>query len=169
MTACHFLDRNAHNAAEAARMALGKSRNDDDAWKAANNATYGWASLSEVVAPCAMWYGYWLFDPENPEHKKRRDSALAAIAAATFGAGEKNYYLSKFYWRDWSHLRPPINVLCPNGTEWCVDAKSSNGDGWKVTGSVPKITARPSILVPGYHGFLNDGVFTGDLDAATRK
>jgi hypothetical protein len=160
---CHFLDAAAHTAAEAARMALGTARGKDQAWLKANNTDYGWATLGEVVKPCPMWFATWHFDPADPEHKIRRDAALAAIADGTFGKGERNYYLSKFYWQQWSHLRPPISVLCPNGAEWCVDAKSSNGDGWTVTGAPPKITCSPSILVPGYHGFLRDGVFTANI------
>lgn len=166
---CHFLEDAARSAAEDQRIALARVRDTDEAWKRANNATYGWARFAEVVRPCAMWYARWYFDPENPEHKIRREKALDAIVTGTFGTGERNYYLSRFYWEDWSHIRPPICVLCPNGDEWCVDAKSSNGEGWKVTGSVPTITAQPSIATKGYHGFLNNGVFTGDLDAATRK
>jgi hypothetical protein len=54
-------------------------------------------------------------------------------------------------------------VLTPNGKEWCVDAKSSNGDGWVVTGDPPKITCYPSIVVPDYHGFLREGVFTPNM------
>jgi hypothetical protein len=161
--ACHLLDDAAHTAAEDARMALGKSRGNDPIWMKANNATYGWASLSEVVKPCAMWFSRWYFDPTDPADKGRRDAALAAIADGTFGKGERNFYLSIHYWRDWSDKRAPINVLCPNGKEWCVDAKASNGDGWRVIGTAPQITASPSIMVPGYHGFLKGGVFTPNM------
>lgn len=44
------------------------------------------------------------------------------------------------------------------------DRRSSNGDGWNVTGDLPAITCAPSIVVPGYHGYLRDGVFTADID-----
>lgn len=160
---CHFLDEAAHSAAEDRRMALAKQREADPAWRAANNATYGWASLHEVVAPCAMWFARWYFDPADPEKGLRRSAALAAIADGSFGTGERNYYLSRMYWQQWSDKRPPICVLCPNGREWVVDAKSSNGEGWTVTGDPPRITCAPSILVPGYHGFLREGVFTPNL------
>lgn len=161
---CHFLDDAAHSAAEDARMALARTREKDPAWMAANNARYGWATIGDVVKPCAMWLVPWYFDPRDPTHASRRAAALAAIADGTFGTGERNYYLSRHYWTTWSDKRAPINVVCPNGREWCVDAKSSNGDGWTVTGEPPRITCSPSILVPGYHGFLRDGVFTPDLD-----
>lgn len=160
---CWFLDDAAHTAAEEARMALGATRAADEEWKRANNASYGWASLHEVVKPCAMWLAWWYFNPADVAHKIRRDAALAAIADGSFGKGERNYYLSVHYWRDWSHKRAPICVLCPNGKEWCVDAKSSNGDGWTVTGDPPTITCAPSIMVPGYHGFLRGGVFTPNM------
>jgi hypothetical protein len=155
---CHFLDRDAFRVVDDARMALAKKREADPEWLKADNATYGWASLSEVTAPCPMWFSYWFFDPDNPGHAARRAFALNAIQGGTFS--KENYHLSKMYWQQWSDKRPPICVLCPNGREWCVDAVSSNGDGWTVTGEPPKITCAPSILVPGYHGYLRDGVFT---------
>lgn len=160
---CHFLDADAFRKAEDARMALAQQRKNDPVWMAANNAQgRGWASLREVVAPCAMWFTPWYFDPANPEgHGDCRTRALAAIKAGTFK--KDSYYLSRFYWETWSTVRPPISVLCPNGAEWCVDAVSSNGDGWTVEGDVPNITASPSIMVPGYHGFLRGGVFTANL------
>lgn len=160
---CHFLDDAAHSTAENARMALAKSREKDPAWMRANNAKYGWARLDEVVAPCAMWFVPWYFDPKDPKDASRRETALASITAGTFGTGARNYYLSRHYWLQWSDKRPPICVLCPNGKEWCVDAKSNNGDGWTVTGDPPLITAAPSILVPGYHGFLQNGRFTPNI------
>lgn len=123
------------------------------------------ASLSDVIAPGAMWEAPWYFDPAgDDEMQHRRRTAMANIAAGS----PRNFYLSRFYWETWSTTRPPLCVLCPNGREWCVDAKSSNGEGWQVTGSPPLITAAPSIAVPGYHGFLQKGVFTPDLDAQTR-
>jgi hypothetical protein len=73
-------------------------------------------------------------------------------------------FLSVHYWRDWSDKRPPICVVCPNGEWWEVDRKSSNGEGWIVTGELPTITCSPSIVVDGYHGFLRAGEFTPDLE-----
>ena len=111
-----------------------------------------------------MWFAGWYFDPKNPAHASRRQSALAYIRDNPTG----NYYLSKFYWENWSQKRPPIVVLCPNGAEWCVDAKSSNGMGWTVVGEPPLLSCTPSIDVPGYHGFLGingapPGHFTPDI------
>lgn len=162
MTTCYFLDEAAYRVAQDARLALAKRREADPGWMAANNATYGWAGLDEVVPPCAMWFSPWLFDPHDPEDAERRTRALEAVRAGTFDSGS-HWSLSRMYWEQWSNKRPPICVLCPNGREWCVDAKSSNGEGWTVTGDPPLLTCAPSIAVPGYHGFLQNGVFTPNL------
>jgi hypothetical protein len=83
-------------------------------------------------------------------------------------------FLSKHYAASWFGRRAPISVRCPNGALWMPDQGSANGEGWTVTGDVPEITCSPSILVhawtgetdsqPSYHGFLQAGVFTDDLD-----
>lgn len=80
--------------------------------------------------------------------------------------GGKNF-LSPHYYRDWAAKRPPIEVVCPNGAVWCFDRRSSNGDGWVVTGEWPRITCAPSIVAGDYHGFLRDGEFTPDLEGRT--
>lgn len=142
-------------AAEERRMQLARTRTDG----------HQGAGLREVLDAGAMWFVPWYFDPtDRVDMAQRRTRILDNLAAR----GEHRDYLSKFYWQDWSDKRPPICVLCPGGGEWCIDAKSNNGDGWRVTGEPPKITATPSILLPNYHGFLKDGLFTPDLDAATR-
>ena len=41
---------------------------------------------------------------------------------------------------------------------WTIDLPASGGGHWTRTGEPPRITVRPSILTPGYHGFLTDGV-----------
>lgn len=51
-------------------------------------------------------------------------------------------------------------LMLPDGRPWHIDGGSTNGNGWTRTGTVPRITARPSILTPGYHGWLTDGVLT---------
>jgi hypothetical protein len=55
----------------------------------------------------------------------------------------------------------------PDGGEWTIDGPSTNGPGWERTGTPPQITARPSILSPGYHGWLTDGVLSADLEGRT--
>lgn len=50
-------------------------------------------------------------------------------------------------------------VLPPEGgyDYWLVDGPSKGGGRWTRTGTIPKVTARPSIMTPRYHGFLTDG------------
>ena len=48
-------------------------------------------------------------------------------------------------------------VMTPGG-EWAIDMPSIDGGKWSRTGTVPKISVTPSILIPDkYHGFLTDG------------
>lgn len=79
----------------------------------------------------------------------------------------RGFQLSVHYNRDWRGKRAPICVVCPNGSMWNIDHKSSNGDGWQVTGEWPNITCAPSIIADDYHGFLRNGEFTADLDGKT--
>lgn len=72
-------------------------------------------------------------------------------------------FASEHFKADWAGKRQPLVVVCPDGTPWCIDTDASNGPGWKVTGEAPKLTARPSILVPGYHGWLTDGVLSDPI------
>lgn len=65
-------------------------------------------------------------------------------------------------------------LVLPNGALWNIYGKMSDGSkGWDITGDIPKITARPSILshangVHGeYHGWLTDGVLSNDLEGRT--
>ncbi len=52
-------------------------------------------------------------------------------------------------------------VLPPRGGDsvWHPDSPSGNSkQPWTRTGTLPKVTCRPSILTSDYHGFLTDGV-----------
>lgn len=70
------------------------------------------------------------------------------------------------YYADWYDWKGPdghcLVVVTPAGP-WIVDGPSMNNDGsrgnpWTRTGEVPKVTASPSIHIPGkYHGWLRDG------------
>lgn len=55
-----------------------------------------------------------------------------------------------------------LHVVCPPGASWGdhwhVDGPANNGPGWTRTGTVPNITANPSIQTPRYHGWLRNGV-----------
>lgn len=57
-----------------------------------------------------------------------------------------------------------LMVVLPDKTEWVIDGPATNGAGWTRSGEPPRITARPSIGSPGYHGWLNDGVLSDDLE-----
>lgn len=100
----------------------------------------------------------WYYDPSG---EREANGKHCIVTEAKRG---ESSFLSRFYWEDWADKRPPIIIICPNGREWCIDQKSSNGEGWKVTGEWPNITCTPSIVVPGYHGFLQNGQFTDDLE-----
>lgn len=72
-------------------------------------------------------------------------------------------------WFDIAKYRGPDGktwcVMMPGGQEWIVYGPSSDGNKWQVTGTLPNITAHPSIGIPGYyHGFIRDGVITEDAD-----
>ena len=69
-------------------------------------------------------------------------------------------------WFPMDHRGPDGKCLCimTPGGQWMPDLSSSDGTPWTRTGTIPKITVRPSILIPargkypGYHAFLTDGV-----------
>jgi hypothetical protein len=108
--------------------------------------------------PGMAWFMDWYFDPTGEREKAGKHVMFKAEQKGKLG------FLSVHYWRDWSDKRPPICVVCPNGEWWEIDRKSSNGDGWMVTGDLPNITCSPSIVVKGYHGFLRNGEFTDDIE-----
>jgi hypothetical protein len=57
-----------------------------------------------------------------------------------------------------------LMLRLPDGTDWMIDGPARNGGGWTRTGEPPHITARPSIASPGYHGWLDNGILSDDLD-----
>ena len=65
------------------------------------------------------------------------------------------WYEEKHMGADGLHL----TVKTPGG-EWLVDGPASGkkGRGWQRTGTVPNITATPSIICGGYHGWLRNGI-----------
>ena len=83
--------------------------------------------------------------------------------------------LSEFYVRDWAGKRLPLAVVLPDYSHWVVDQKStirgSNqfGPGWTITGDAPNLTASPSIDTGTYHGFLQNGILTPDLENRVYK
>lgn len=117
-------------------VSKGLYRNDPSYWK-----------------PGMGFYVDWYYDPTGTRQN-----------AGKYVMSKENNFLSSYYWRDWSDKRPPIILICPNGKEWCIDQRANNGEGWVVTGEWPNITCSPSIVVPGYHGFLRNGEFTADIE-----
>ena len=117
-----------------------------------------WRNDPRMFTPGMAWYQPFYFDPTGERERSGQHVMIKLDQRGKLG------FLSEHYWRDWSHTRPPICVVCPNGEQWEIDRKSSNGAGWVVTGELPNITCSPSIVVEGYHGFLRDGVFTADVD-----
>lgn len=59
-----------------------------------------------------------------------------------------------------------LTVILPDKTPWTIDGYASpEGQprvphAWTRTGTPPKVSASPSILTKGYHGWLRDGVLT---------
>jgi hypothetical protein len=77
------------------------------------------------------------------------------------------FYMGECYVKNWYGKRPPVCISLPGGYHWLLDGKSRDGTGWEVTGEEGLWTAKPSILVSNYHGHLNAGVLTDDLDLRT--
>ena len=76
--------------------------------------------------------------------------------------------LSLEYIRDWLGKRPPLCVCLPDGNWWFLDFHAHNtSSGWTITGSIPQISANPSILTPTYHGYLRNGILSDDLEGRT--
>jgi hypothetical protein len=82
--------------------------------------------------------------------------------------------LSNYYKEHNQQTRQALFIQLPDGV-WCMDGLAS-GDptkkGWTVTGEPPNITVAPSINSnrgnrKGYHGFLQNGVLTDDLEGRT--
>jgi hypothetical protein len=103
------------------------------------------------AVPGDMWYADWYWNPKEDGKFERTNRS----------------FLSTEYANNHSDKRAPIVVVCPDGTHWTVDGKANNGQngsGWKVVGEAPDITCTPSIKTNGYHGYLQDGFFTKDLE-----
>lgn len=79
--------------------------------------------------------------------------------------------LSEYYKQNNSHRRPLL-VWLPGRNLFCVDGMCWNSEGkyggWTVTGDAPVITVHPSInLVGSYHGWLQSGVISNDVEGRT--
>lgn len=80
----------------------------------------------------------------------------------------KRKRLSAYYFQNNSH-RLPLILTFPLGVFFCLDSMTIKdgqmSGGWTVIGDAPMITVHPSInLVGHYHGWLQAGVLTDDVD-----
>ena len=116
-----------------------------------------WRYDMRILEPGSCWYMPWVSDPDEVTPGEIEENL------ELYRQGKRGP-LSLHYWQDWALIRPPICVVCPNGRHWMVDANSTNGNGWKVEGKIEKLTCSPSIVVPGYHGYLQNGEFTDDIE-----
>jgi hypothetical protein len=62
-------------------------------------------------------------------------------------------------------------VLPPGGQDdfWLIDSEASSGGFWTRTGEAPNLTVSPSIKTHNYHGFLQNGVLTDDVEGKVFK
>lgn len=105
---------------------------------------------------------HWQYNPDDL-YVTRTDGEMYTMLSAPPGA-----MINATWYRDHPHTGDRINddgisllVKLPCGVWWHVDGPSYNdgkvGPGWVRTGNPPNVTARPSILTAGYHGWLTDG------------
>ena len=118
---------------------------DTDSWQVARNRIFRRGDTGETwtertLPPGAMLDGFW--------HPQKGPDGIALVV-----------------------VLPPATEDS-RGHWWHVDGPSRNngapGPGWTRTGdpkaTPPTVTAAPSILTDTYHGFLQSGVLTDDLD-----
>lgn len=84
---------------------------------------------------------------------------VGALWEQDFGHGPDSIHMLERHRNAQPHSKPHLFCRTPGGV-WDMDTKSSNGTGWRVIGTPPLITVKPSILHSrgGWHGWLTDGV-----------
>ncbi len=118
--------------------------------------------------PCACACGYVFADTDMWQHNQEplytaldgREYSIR-FGDAPPGAMWHAPWLSE-EWRGTDGLSLVLRL--PDGHDWFMDGPSRDGGHWERRGSPPNITANPSILSPGYHGWLNNGILSDDLD-----
>lgn len=135
-----------------------------------NNESVAKGGYRDHFDPDICFYMPWLHNP-----KEDADLSYIKHKIKRLEENPNSNYLSIHYWRDWAHIRPPIQVVLPNRGIWVIDSKSKNGSGWTILiegGKLPsednrnpQITASPSIdhdtdQKQRYHGWLKGGVLT---------
>jgi len=127
------------------------------------NSTVQFCEPTNIYWPVACECGY---EFKNSDYRqwnqhrlyRRPGGELFTLREAPAGA---------MWFADWMEgWRGPdghsLVVQTPGG-EWNVDGPSMGADrkrgpSWTRTGTPPLVTAKPSILMPSYHGFLTNGV-----------
>ena len=108
--------------------------------------------------------------PQAPERQDRLPGMMWFCTPRFFALSGLQYY-SPNYRVDWAEKRLPLVIFLPDRSIWCPDRCPDWGTnvdvGWKVTGEIPLLTAYPSIGKPGYHGWLNGGILSDDLEGRT--
>jgi len=69
--------------------------------------------------------------------------------------------------QSWAVMLPPGGELAH---EWLIDGPATGGGRWTRTGEAPTFTCTPSVwrhAEPEYHGFLQNGVLTDDINGRT--
>lgn len=111
--------------------------------------------------------------PERPEKPRVGDAWYAHLMVeGPFARYFLKHVLSTDYLHVWHGYRPPIMLCVPDGWVLCLDAARrrggartvghEDGDGWRISGLPPNLTATPILETPGYAGYLFDGVLGDD-------
>lgn len=94
---------------------------------------------------------------ENQLYIRKETGELCILSKAPVGAMWDATWFKKYEPYNKSPDGIVLTVQTPGG-DWCVDGPSKGGGHWTRTGTVPEVTANPSILIEGsYHGWLRNG------------
>lgn len=133
---------------------------DDPRWP--QQCACGYVFQASDYWQCNQWTIY--AGPDGQEYSIHH-SQLGTAKAAPPGSMWEAPWLADFWHGD--DGRCYVLRLPPDNHDWTIDGPATSGGGWTRTGEPPRITARPSILTPHYHGWLTDGVLSPDLEGRT--
>jgi hypothetical protein len=129
------------------RSTLAKDKKDDPRWpKTCEKCGYVFQPEDEWQYNLQRLY-------VRPETGEKTTTRKAPAGAMWIADGMMEFQMEK-------HPTPDGHFICVKtpGGEWNIDGQATGGGYWTRTGTPPKITARPSILIGNaYHGFLTDG------------
>lgn len=92
-------------------------------------------------------------------YKRSDTGAEMTLRDATPGAMWNAFWMESWKGPDGMSLV----LKLPGNHDWMIDGPSTTHpapNAWTRTGTPPKITVSPSIVVPGFHAWLRDGVLT---------